>query len=320
MTAIRETGRINENTILIDTGLYGVTGGMAAYLIEAGKKCLIDCGSRDDAPRVIRTLEEFNAFPPDIILITHSHFDHCQAIPIIRKQATKIHKKIQVMASEKAIPLLENQSYNQFFFPKKQFSNINDVIPLRNGEIIDLEGVTLKIIDVPGHSYDHIAILDNKNRNIFVGDAIGAKLEDDMFFPTSGGPHWIPDAFFSSIDKLRQINYDSLCLSHFGYIYESEAKEMLDEAISIYSRWWKIFEQAYNMGKIDDIDYLIEETGFMITDPRPLTFKRKFQMKFLLKVLNAFRTLAAKRHINFGMILSRYVVKWAAKGYIYQKR
>ena len=42
MTAIRETGKINENPMLIDFGMSGAARTGAVYLIEAGKSCLID--------------------------------------------------------------------------------------------------------------------------------------------------------------------------------------------------------------------------------------------------------------------------------------
>ncbi|MHA1950656.1 MAG: hypothetical protein ACW99G_18030 [Candidatus Thorarchaeota archaeon] len=36
MTAIRETGKVNENTTLIDFGMSGAAGSGAVYLVEAG--------------------------------------------------------------------------------------------------------------------------------------------------------------------------------------------------------------------------------------------------------------------------------------------
>ena len=50
MSAIRQPGRISENTTLIDIGMYGVAGAAAVYLIEGDKKCLIDGGTRTEAP------------------------------------------------------------------------------------------------------------------------------------------------------------------------------------------------------------------------------------------------------------------------------
>ena len=46
MPAIRQPGRINDSTTLIDIGMYGVAGLAAVYLISGRKKCLIDGGTR----------------------------------------------------------------------------------------------------------------------------------------------------------------------------------------------------------------------------------------------------------------------------------
>jgi len=48
---------------LIDFCLSGFKGGGAVYLVDAGKTCLIDCGTKAEAPRIIKTLKELNAFP-----------------------------------------------------------------------------------------------------------------------------------------------------------------------------------------------------------------------------------------------------------------
>ena len=250
MTAIRKQGKINEDTTLIDVMMMGIPGGIAMYLIESGKKCLIDGGVASEARHLIKTLEKLNAFPPDIIIITHSHFDHTQAIPAFRKKATKMQKKIDVMASKAAIPLLKDQSYNDVF-NMGPYKNIEDVIPFKEGDTVDLEGITLKIFDVPGHCKDDIAILDEKNKNIFVGDAIGAKVADNIRSPPFMPPFFDKNAYYASMNKLKKIDYETLCLAHFGYIYDAEAKNILNEAILTFEKWWGLFEE--NINKLDDI-------------------------------------------------------------------
>ena len=115
MNAIREEGKINEDTTLIDVEMLGQKGLLAMYLIEGGKKCLIDGGISNQAQYLIDFLAKRNAFPPDVIILTHAHWDHTQAIPSFRKKATELGKIIEVMASKEAIPLLNDQSFNDIF-------------------------------------------------------------------------------------------------------------------------------------------------------------------------------------------------------------
>lgn len=312
MTAVREQGKINENTTLIDYGLFGIAGSGALYLIEGEKKCLIDGGTRSQAPRILRALKDLGAFPPDIIILTHSHWDHTQAVPFLRKKASQQQKTIEVMASAKALPLLEDQSWNEVF-NKGLFEDVKDVTPLSEGDTVNLGGITLKIFDVPGHAKDHIAILDEKVRNIFVGDAIGVKTGDQFFIPPFQPPFWDRDAFYNSVDKLREIDYESLCLAHFGYIYGDEAKTILDETVSVYEWWWELFEK--NTDRLDDMDYLLDvisrDANLVYPEIIPLSTK----LKILSSLMSGWGRLTRKKSQSAGELIMRQVLGGLVQGY-----
>lgn len=312
MSAIRQQGRINESTVLIDIGMYGVAGAAAVYLIEGDKKCLIDGGTRTEAYRLIKILRELGAFPPDMIIVTHSHYDHAQGIPILQREAAKVGKRIEVLASKQAIPLLEDQSWNEVL-GAGPYEGVKNVTPLKEGDTVDLGKITLRIYEVPGHSKDHIAIVDEKNRNIFVGDAIGNKVADHMFLPPFMPPFWDPDAFLSTINKLKQIDYDSFCLAHFGYIYGDEAKHILDEALQVSETWWQLFDK--NAEKLADIDYMLETVMGEINPGVPDIKMLSFKLKVLFALMTGWRKLARKGYQSVGVLLLRGILKQLAAGY-----
>ncbi len=257
MTAIRKEGKVNDDTTLIDIRMFGVPNITALYLIESEKKCLIDAGTHTEARKILRQLKELNAFPPDMIVLTHSHWDHCQAIPFLSQRAKKEGKEIEIYASVEAIPNLRDQSYNEVF-GTGPFNNIEvDIIPLKEGDTVDLDGITLKIFETPGHMTDHIAILDEKNKNLFVGDALGDKVSDIVFVPPFVPPNWDKDKYLNSVDKLKGIDYDTISLSHFGLIHGDEAKSILDESITNLNKWWRLFEE--NIENLDNIPYMIDK-------------------------------------------------------------
>ena len=257
MTAIRKEGKVNDDTTLIDIRMFGVPNITALYLIESEKKCLIDAGTHTEARKILRQLKELNAFPPDMIVLTHSHWDHCQAIPFLSQRAKKEGKEIEIYASVEAIPNLRDQSYNEVF-GTGPFNNIEvDIIPLKEGDTVDLDGITLKIFETPGHMTDHIAILDEKNKNLFVGDALGDKVSDIVFVPPFVPPNWDKDKYLNSVDKHKGIDYDTISLSHFGLIHGDEAKSILDESITNLNKWWRLFEE--NIENLDNIPYMIDK-------------------------------------------------------------
>jgi glyoxylase-like metal-dependent hydrolase (beta-lactamase superfamily II) len=312
MAAIRQTGKINENTTLIDIGMFGVSGTSAIYLIEDEKKCLIDGGTRTEAKRLIKMLKERNAFPPDLVIVTHSHYDHTQAIPAMRKAAAKLGRTIEVIASETAIPLLEDQSYNNIF-ETGPYENIRDVTPVKEGDGIDIGQTALQIFEVPGHHKDHIAILDEKNKNIFVGDCIGYKVGDNSYLPPFMPPFWDTEAFRATIEKLRQINYESLCLAHFGYIYGDEAKHILDEAVAICDTWWEVFDNYSD--KLDDTDFMM---GIILKEINPTPADLEIvslKLKILAGLMTAVSKLLRKQPKPLYQHLLKGIVEWLAKGY-----
>ncbi len=316
MTAIRQPGKVNENTTLIDFGMLGVAGIGAVYLVESGETLLIDCGTRSEAPRIVRALKQLNSFPPDNIIFTHSHDDHCQGIHYIRRAAEKEGKSINVFASDVAIPLLEDQSWQEVLDRKERYENIKGVNPVKEGEAIDLKGLTLRILSTPGHSKDHITILDETNKNLFVGDLLGNKFGDCAFVPPFMPPYWDTAAFFCSIRKLRRIHYESICLAHFGFIYDEEAKNLLNEAVTTFETWWKIYESAEKLGKLDDSDYIAETLKKELKVEIPEFALLKPSSKFVLSLMNLGRKLIGKEPHSVGDIMVRnYVVKWLAKGY-----
>lgn len=315
MTAIRTQGKVNDNTTMIDTGMYGVAGTCAVYLVEAGKRCLIDTGGPAESSRIIRTLHDLDAFPPDQIVLTHAHHDHSQGVPDLRRNARKRSRTIEVLAGKDSIPLLKDQSWNSMFDEKLRFENILDVRPLEDGDVIDLDGTTLVVIGVPGHIKGHIALYDEGNRNLFLGDSIGFKYGPNAFIPPIVPPYWDRGDFDATIERLRSIDYDSVCLGHYGYIYGEEARQLLDEAEQACEGWWAIFERVEREGRLDDTKYLstviIEELG---TEMPELKIEKR-RMRMLLGLVNISRKLSRRPPLTTADLLLPVVIHLLVDGY-----
>lgn len=241
MSAMRRPGKVNDDTTLIDTGMGGRDGVTAVYLVRADRTCLIDAGAAAEAPHLVEMLQELDAFPPDVIVVTHPHWDHSQGIPLLRQEAESTGRTIEVVAAAEAIPLLADAHFNDDY-GGAPYASIHDVTPVVDGGTIDLGGITLQIHDVPGHCRGEIAILDEKNGTIYVGDAIGYKLSDTLILPPFVPPCWDHAAFLSSVEKLRRIDYATLCLAHFGAIGDAEAGDILDEAVATCDKWWRWYD------------------------------------------------------------------------------
>ena len=85
----------------------------------------------------------------EAILITHHHFDHTGGIEDMLN-----FKRVDVYGPVNNIPSINKQ--------------------LRDGDLFSVIGIDFKIIEIPGHTLDHIAFFSENNGNpvLFCGDTL----------------------------------------------------------------------------------------------------------------------------------------------------
>jgi len=307
---------VNDNISMIDFELSGIKRLGALYLIKGDKKsCLIDSGTKDSAKRIVTALKSAGVFPPDMIILTHSHWDHTQGAPFFCREAEKMGKTINVMASEKAISNLKDQSWNSVFDEKHTYENVTSVEPLKEGQIVDLGGIELEIIDFSGHCADDIALFDKTNKIIFLGDSLGYKFEHNLIFPPFMPPFWNREGFYSAAEKLKQIEYEKVYLAHFGCLEGQEAKDFPDETVAAMETWWNVFVESEKMGKLDDVSYLREAIVKEASIVMPELEISKASMRIMLSLIDTGRKIIGKKPIDVGAMQLEGFLTWLQKGY-----
>ncbi len=225
---INKEGKFNENTWLIDGNLFGAKGNLSIYIIEnAGIRIMIDSSEKAAVPKIIERLKEFNIYPIHKILLTHSHFDHVEGVHELQKLMKDTN--IEVLASESAIENLKNpHNMNEVFAAK--MDPIKDVIPLKDNEIIDLNGLELKVLNFFGHTMDCIGLFDKKNKNIFTGDAIIDKSSIYYFQPTFMPPDFHESELLKTFQRLRNMKNElnSISLAHYGVWTNDDFEQIIN--------------------------------------------------------------------------------------------
>ena len=155
--------------------------------------------------------------------------------------------------------------------------------------------------------------MDEKSRNIYIGDAIGDKIADHTFLPPFMAPFWDTESFFSSVNKLKQIDYDSVCMAHFGYFHGDEAKHILDEGLQVFETWWQLFDN--NADKLADIDYMLEAILKEINPEAPDLKIISLKLKVLFALLTSWRKLSRKADQPISGLLFRGIFRQLAEGY-----
>jgi len=225
---INKEGKINENTWLIDGYLFGGKGSLSIYVIENnGTRMMIDASEKAAIPKIIEKLKEFNIYPIHKIFLTHSHFDHTDGVHELRKLIKEI--DLEILASEHAIENLRNpNNINEVFAAKTD--PIEGVVPLKDNQIIDLNGLKLKVLNFFGHTMDSIALFDIKNKNIFTGDAIIDKSSIYYFQPTYMPPDFHESELLKTFQRLRNMKNElnSISLAHYGVWTDEDFKQIIN--------------------------------------------------------------------------------------------
>ena len=181
--------KINEDTWRIEDG------GVRFFLLAGEKKALlIDSGMQvHNAKEIAEGLVSL----PIELLNTHADMDHVGS----------------------------NGEFDFFYMNPAEASNYYNtqkrtgtIVPVIDGDIIDLGGRELEIITLPGHTPGSIAVLDKKNRVLISGDPIQ---DGDIFmFGVQREIH----AYLLSLKKLENYKdrFDTIYPSHGSFPVKPE--------------------------------------------------------------------------------------------------
>ncbi|NHI94502.1 MAG: MBL fold metallo-hydrolase [Candidatus Lokiarchaeota archaeon] len=255
MSWIREEGKINENVYLFDSFLFAQKQSMACYLVKGSKKiALIDASGKQEGKTIAKKIKQLN-LEPDFLILTHSHWDHADGTLNIKK----IFPNIEVLVSRIGVQTLKNaEEFNKGFSdfaPKSK--PITDVSPLKDEDIIDLGDIELKIFETPGHTNCSLSVLDQKNKILFTGDSFGYPMSEKLFIAPIMPPEFSKENLLNSIKKISTVNFDSICIAHFGCLRDEFARDFLDQAEKKLNFWLDFLLTRYKQNPSKD--YIVAE-------------------------------------------------------------
>lgn len=139
---------------ILDSNTYVILNGNEAICIDAGvnyKEC------QEALPNNVKITA---------VLLTHGHFDHCFYAKDYQDNGAKIY--INENDSQMLKDAAENLSAH--FFYNSDFKSLNADYYVKDGEILDISGIKIRVIHVPGHSQGCVAyIIDDL---MFCGDTL----------------------------------------------------------------------------------------------------------------------------------------------------
>jgi glyoxylase-like metal-dependent hydrolase (beta-lactamase superfamily II) len=215
-------------------------------------------------PDILQQLKEFKIDESRInkLLVLHSHFDHVGIIPFFKRR----HPEMEVYASERGWEILQMDkavlTINEFSRNVTKRMKKEDVTSpydlewrndvsgktIREGDRIDLGGLEVLILEIPGHSSCCIAAYIPKLKALFPTDGGGIPL--DQTIVTSGNSNFTK--YQQSLERLKDLEVDYYCADHYGYVIGEEAREFISKSIERAKEIRDQMEEAYRSTR--DID------------------------------------------------------------------
>ena len=198
------------------------------YMVGEYQNVLIECGVTASARQFAKQLSDADRPGPEKVLVMHAHFDHVCGIPELKRRFPDA----EVLASPAAAKVLGNAKLVSGFFDQDrqidrhietEASGVDAARPPRENQIavdrtvnggdrIALRGGgNLELIDAPGHSPCGLAAWFEKDRVLFVSDALGFQVDDDIIFPVFFHAY---RPYVKTIQRLANYPADVLAFPH----------------------------------------------------------------------------------------------------------
>lgn len=219
------TERLSPST----TRITDLTQVSSFLVVGEEKAALLDTGTGlGDLKAFVETLTD----KPVTVLLTHGHGDHASGAAPFE----------EVYLSEKDWDIVRQHDSMEMKMGYAQsvmgegYSAVSDAdfcpprtggyLPLEDGQVFDLGGVTLEALAVPGHTQGMTCILNREERSILFGDACNTYVY--LWLGESSSVAGYQKALLAL--KEREGEYDTVYLSHPPFVAK---KGILDEVIEL---------------------------------------------------------------------------------------
>jgi glyoxylase-like metal-dependent hydrolase (beta-lactamase superfamily II) len=245
------------------------------YLLRGNDMMIIGGGMSWIVPALEIQFSKMDFEPKKLkyLVVSHSHFDHCGAVPYVKKKfphiqilasayAEKIFAKEKAMnfiavTNKYAIDRLGLQGEYESLDLKFDGIHVNRIITEK--DIIDLgDGIEVHFLEVPGHTQCSIATYVPKLQALFPADAAPPPTDDGdtIFFP---GPQYNFGMYKQSMERLASLEVEIFASEHYGVVTGAQAGQLLQDGLRQTERLRNSIIEMYQQTR--DFDETIQKAA-----------------------------------------------------------
>ena len=216
------------------------------YLLKGEEAMIVGGGMSWIAPALEKQFAEldFDSSRIRYLVITHSHFDHCGAVPYLKRKFPRakilasayaqrvfsLRKAVQFIAAMNDRMLEISGAGKEAGTLDLKFDGIQLDQTVSDQDTMDLgKGITVRFLETPGHTQCSLSAYVPSLKALFPSDAAAFPK-----FDGTGAAHPSPQYDFQlyqgSLKKLAALEVEILAFEHHGFLRGDEAKRFLAQA------------------------------------------------------------------------------------------
>lgn len=255
----REAARpIGDGLWQIDLRFQGTERVIAAYLLAGDDElALIETGPATTLPALRAGIAAAGFAVADLskLLVTHIHLDHSGAAGLLLEEAPEARVWVHPAGAPHLVDPARLLVSAGRIYGDRMEELWGEVAPipagrvsaLADGETLSVAGRVLTALFTPGHASHHVVYWDAASGTAFTGDVAGVRMPgSDYVCPPTPPPELDPEAWAASIERLRGLAAERLCLTHFGAFTDVGAH--LDRLATNLQDFLDLGETAYQAG------------------------------------------------------------------------
>jgi glyoxylase-like metal-dependent hydrolase (beta-lactamase superfamily II) len=295
---------------------------MPVYLLDGDKPAIFDAGLAFLGDIYVQAIKEvLGSRAPAYCFLTHSHFDHCGSVSVLKSHFPAL----KVVASEKtshvikrpnAVKLIRLLTRTARDMARNQvddagnnlrFEPFDVDVVLHDTETIEISNnLTVRALDTPGHTWDCLSYYIPQRKILMCSEAAGVPDQTGDIVSDFLVDY---DRYVESMRRLNKLDVEVLCLGHRFAFTGDDAKDYIPKSMAYCEEFLKRVE-ACIIAEAGDLQNVIKRVKKFEYDDKPglkqleaaYTLNLEVRIKVIQKRIEDRTSQGLRPNWNTGML------------------